>query len=339
MNALLVRSTAAILLLVPLAGCSRKSGGDDEENRAKAQPVVAVRTAPVIIGDALVTVSAVGKTEALRREKVFSPIAGKVTGLNVLEGASVHAGDVLVSVLNKESQAGIAGAEGLLRAATTEQQKQEAQRALALARASQSVATITAKFDGIVASRSVSEGELVAEGAELVSLVDLSTIVFSADIPLRDVPSIRTGMSALVQFPSLPDRRFRAVVDALMPQSDAQSQTVRARLSFAGLSPYAQSLLRTEIIGTAQVITGVHPRTTIVPKSALLRDDEKGTYSVVIVTPDSVALTVPVVVGVATDSTVEVKSERLKAGMPVVISGNYALADSTKVTFGIKDEQ
>jgi multidrug efflux pump subunit AcrA (membrane-fusion protein) len=69
-----------------------------------------------------------------------------------------------------------------------------------------------------------------------------------------------------------------------------------------------------------------------VPKTALLRNDEDNSFSIVIITADSLAKVIPVVVGTITDSSSEVRAENLHPGMPVVIEGNYALPDSTRLT-------
>jgi hypothetical protein len=62
----------------------------------------------------------------------------------------------------------------------------------------------------------------------------------------------------------------------------------------------------------------------------LLRDDENETYSAVIVDADSLAHIRPVTVGVIMDSIVEITGG-LEKGMTVIIRGNYALPDSTRV--------
>ena len=91
--------------------------------------------------------------------------------------------------------------------------------------------------------------------------------------------------------------------------------------------------------GTAGIITGIHKNALLVPRSAVLRDDEKKSTSVVIVTPDSLALSVPVDAGAATDSIVEVRSDVLKKGMMVITEGNYAIADSTRVIVNSRDQR
>lgn len=83
--------------------------------------------------------------------------------------------------------------------------------------------------------------------------------------------------------------------------------------------------------GVCRIFTGVHHNVLIVPKTALLRNDETETYSVVVVQPDSVARIIPVTLGVLADSLAEVAGTGLVPGMPVVVEGNYALPDSTRV--------
>jgi multidrug efflux pump subunit AcrA (membrane-fusion protein) len=69
-----------------------------------------------------------------------------------------------------------------------------------------------------------------------------------------------------------------------------------------------------------------------VPKAALLRNDEDNSYSVVMVTIDSLAKLIPVVVGTSDEHSAEIRSEQLRAGMMVVTEGNYALTDSTRLS-------
>jgi membrane fusion protein (multidrug efflux system) len=190
---------------------------------------------------------------------------------------------------------------------------------------------VHAATGGIVATRSATEGELVAENAELVTLLDLSTLIFVADVPLPDVPHVRPGERATLIFQALPDDRFSAVVEAVNPRSDPQSQTVKVRLRFAGQDEKKKRLLRTEMNGIARIVTGRHTGVLIVPKSALIRNDETDTYTVVVATPDSLARIIPVEVGTRTDSLAEVAGKGLLPGAAVIVEGNYALADSTRI--------
>jgi len=312
-------------------GCRQKPN-DDEGSQSAAKAIVIVKVGTVSERDAIVIVDAMGKTDALRKEKTYAPITGRIVALKVLEGTEVKTGDVLAIIQTKESEATILGAKSMLNTAVTTEQKSEAERILNLAQSTQNNVHVLAKFDGIVSTRSVSEGELVAENAELFTIVDLSTIDFLADVPLRDVSSVQHGEQASVRFQSLPAKLFPAIVDAMNPQTDIQSQTVKVRLRFSTLNNSILSLLRTDMIGTAQITTGVRRHALFVPKAALLRNDEDNSYSVVMVTIDSLAKLIPVVVGTSDEHSAEIRSEQLRAGMMVVTEGNYALTDSTRLS-------
>jgi len=312
-------------------GCRQKQS-DDEGSQSAAKAVVTVKVGAVSERDAVVVVDAIGKTDALRKEKSYAPIAGRIIAFKALEGTEVRKGDVLAIIQTKESEATILGAESMLKSAVTAEQKSEAEHVLELARSTQNSINVCTKFDGIVSTRSVSEGELVAENAELFTIVDLSTIDFLADVPLRDVSSVQRGERASVSFQSMPAKQFPAIVDAINPQTDIQSQTVKVRLRFSTLNNSILSLLRTDMIGTAQITTGVRRHALFIPKAALLRNDEDNSYSVVMITADSLAKIIPVIVGTNDDYSAEIRSEQIRAGMMIVTEGNYALTDSMRLS-------
>ena len=312
-------------------GCGRKTS-DDEGTQSAAKAIVTVKVGTISERDAIVLVDAMGKTDALRKEKTYAPITGRITVLKVLEGTEVKKGDVLAVIQTKESEATILGAKSMLNSAVTAEQKSEAERILKLAQSTQNSVQVLAKFDGIVSTRSVSEGELVAENAELFTIVDLSTIDFLADVSLREVSSVRQGAGASVSFQSIPDKLFPAIVDAVNPQSDIQSQTVKVRLQFSNSNNSLRSLLRTEMIGTAQITTGIRRHALFIPKPALLRNDEDNSYSVVTITADSLAKIIPVIVGTSDEYVTEIRSDQVRSGMMIVTEGNYALTDSTRLS-------
>ncbi len=317
-----------------LSGCTGRRGGAEDEESSAAAAVVAVKTAPVVRGDMETVVTATGSTDALHKEKIIAPIAGTLLSVKVLEGTRVRRGDVLAVIQPKETRAAITGARALLRAAVTEGERGEAKRAMDLALAAQNNLDVVSTTDGVVATRSATRGELVAENAELMSVVDLTTLIFVADVPLSDIAAVHQGERAAVSFQALPGEIFGAHVDAVNPRSDPGSQSVRVRIGFAGGDARRMILLRSDMSGVARIVTGRHAGVLIVPKPALLRNDETDAYTVVVATADSLARIVPVEVGARTDSTAEVSARGLLPGTRVVVEGNYALADSTRIAPG-----
>ena len=329
MKTFLVSLLFALSLIV--LSCAKKTASDEEEG-GSVKATVAVKTTSLHRGDMAAVVESVGKVDALRKQKLFSPVAGRVTSLTALEGAAVAAGEVLAVIQTKESQAAIAGAEALVRLANTEEQKAEAQKALDLAKSSENSVAVRASFSGTVSSRSISEGEFVSENAELFSVIDFSTLVFVADVPARDLPSLSVGQHATINLQSLTGRDLPAAVEAINPQTDFTSQTLKVRLKLAGAKSNLMKLLKTDMIGTARIVTGLHKGVFIVPKSAVLRNDETNAYSIVTFSADSLALSLPVEIAGMTDSTVAITNHGWKEGMSIITEGNYALADSTRIT-------
>jgi multidrug efflux pump subunit AcrA (membrane-fusion protein) len=325
----------SIVLLCALSltaiNCSRKTASEEDEG-ANVKATVAVKTSLLQRGNMATVVESVGKVDALRKQKLFSPVAGKVTSLKALEGASVAAGEILAVIQTKESQAAIAGAEAIMRSAKSPEQKADAEKTLDLAKSSENSVAIRASFSGTVSTRSISEGEFVSENSELFTVIDFSTLVFVADVPARELPSISVGQRAAINLQTIAGRELQAAVEAINPQTDLTSQTLKVRLKFADPPSSLIKLLKTDMIGTARIITGLHKGVFIVPKSAVLRNDETNAYSVVTFNADSLAFSLPVEIMGMSDSTVAISNHVLKAGMSIITEGNYALADSTRIT-------
>ncbi len=319
-----------LILLLFLGGCRQQK--EENEDTPAGNIRVPVSISRITQGDIESVVSAVGNTEALRKQKILSPVTGRVISLKAMEGSVVHNGDVIVTLRTREAQSAIDGAYLLLRSATTEQQKQEAQRAVLLADSLQPQVFLRASFDGIVASRSVTEGEFVGDQAELLTLIDPSTIVFIADVPIGEVSKIHVGFSASIQCSQLSPDQIQGAVEAVSPQADPLTQSVKVRIRFHKLTEHQLHLLKANVPGTARIVTEVHRNVLLVGSQALLHDDESDIYSIVLMSRDSVAQIVPVTVGVRTGSLVEVHSDLLSAGQTVINRGQYELKDSTKVT-------
>lgn len=322
------RVSLFLIFLFIAAGCVRKA--DEDESVPPSDRKVPVKVSRVSVHDAEVTVYSMGRTDVLRKQKVYSPIAGVVTSIAVLEGSFVRAGAAIAVIRTREAQAALNGAEALAAAAVNEDQRQEARHALELAKRSNNVAVMKAPFDGYVTQRLVGERELVAENAELVTLVDLSSVVFLAQVQLQDIASVAVGLRAMVEFPSIPTRTFRTNVEAISPRAMAENQTVLVRLGFDE-SVLHEGVLKAEMPGSVKIVIGRHPNALFVPKQALIRNDETNECFVFAVAADSIAQRIRVSIGVQSDSSVEVLSGQLRRGMAIITEGNYGLDDSTRV--------
>ncbi|MGA2623096.1 MAG: efflux RND transporter periplasmic adaptor subunit [Bacteroidota bacterium] len=300
-----------------------------KESAQEAEPgiVVDVRVASIRTGSIDETVSASGSTTNLRESQLRSPIAGVITKFKLFNGDAVAAGETVAVVQTKESQASIQGAERLVRSATNPAQREEAEKALGLARDAANNAIITAPFSGIVSSKAKNEMELVSEEEPIVSLVDPQSIVFIADVPSRSLPMIGKGQNVLVRFPTIAAKVFHGTVGRIEPLVNPGDQTAHVQINFSEPTP----TLQRSLFGDATVVVGKRSNVLLAPAAALLHNDENNTTEIVVVGKDSVAHKVDVQVGIRQDSLVQIMSKSVSAGDLVVVQGHYGLPDSTRV--------
>lgn len=117
-----------------------------------------------------------------------------------------------------------ASIEQQIRQAQADIQSAEAANAFAKAKLHESQADhrdlrIVAPIDGIVATRSVEPGEIVAPGTVIVTIFNPQQVYLRAFIPEGDIGRVRTGQPARVYLDSNPKQPLDAVVARIDPQA------------------------------------------------------------------------------------------------------------------------
>ncbi|MDE3009757.1 MAG: efflux RND transporter periplasmic adaptor subunit [Pseudomonadota bacterium] len=197
-----------------------------------------------------------------------------------------------------------------------------------VAAAGQAEATqvITAPIAGVIQSLDVRAGMTVAAGANLVRINGLGSVWLEAAVPEAQAGLLAPGMALSATFPGLPGSTFRARVQSLLPEANADAHTVRVRAELP-----AAGRLRPGMFGTAQLTPPAQAATLQVPSEAVIRT---GTRDLVIVAGKD-GRYVPVEVRLGTES-----GERigilagLHEGEQVVASGQF-LIDSEASLKGV----
>lgn len=317
------------ILLFGLA-CSRHAKETDESKTTT--PVVEVKVDSLVLGNVDDGILVTGHTDVLIKETISSPMAGRLVALNVSEGDVVHAGETVATVRTRESESVIEGAQALLRQAKTVNEKQDAKHAVELAITTQNQINLKTKLNGVVSGRWVQEGNLINENESLLTVLDLSTLDFQAEIPLTETPKIRVHMSATISLQALPGLKYLAEIMALSPQANTSSQTFSARLKIKSESKGAKtSGLKADMTGEAFIILGNRKGVLLAPKKAMLRNDDNKTVSLVIAGPDSIAHVLLVQVGASQGDRQEVSGEGIAKGVKIIVEGQYGLTDSTRI--------
>ncbi len=184
-------------------------------------------------------------------------------------------------------------------------------------------AEIHSPIAGIVADRPLYPGEMPANGAPLITIVDIHEIVARANVPVKDAAAIKVGRPARL---TGPDGDIPGKVTVVSPAVDPNTTTVEV---------WVQAENKEEKLkpgGTVRVaiVAETIQNTIVVPATALLNADDGG-QKVMVVTSDNKAHERRINVGVRQGARVQIISG-LQEGEQVVTSGGLGLEDKAKVT-------
>jgi Cu(I)/Ag(I) efflux system membrane fusion protein len=90
--------------------------------------------------------------------------------------------------------------------------------------------TIHAPISGVIAELGVREGMTVSAGSMLFKLVDVSTVWVNAEVPEAQAAQVRPGSAVEARVTGYPDAVFKGKVGALLPEVNAATRTLRARI-------------------------------------------------------------------------------------------------------------
>ena len=300
-----VAGAAMAALGLTLAAC----GGHEEAGKAEAAAPSrqSVTAATVTATNLARVVTASGSVSAWEEVPVGAETGGLVaTGVFVDEGAYVRQGQPLVQLNDAllraqlgQQQAAVAAAQanvardeaalararelrdrGFLSQASldTALANERASKAgLDSARASLSEirtrlnqATIRAPVSGMVASRSVTRGQIVQPGTELFRLVRDGRLELDAQVPETELRLVRAGMAAVVT--SEQAGQTTGSVRIVTPEVDPQSRLGVARISLTG------GALRPGMFARAEIDVGAQPALTVPSQAIVYREGKPGVY-------------------------------------------------------------
>jgi len=178
--------------------------------------------------------------------------------------------------------------------------------------------TLYAPISGVIAELGVREGMTVAAGAMLFRLVDLSTVWVNAEVPEAQGAWLRPGTAVEARVPSFPGRVFRGRVSAILPEVNAATRTLRARVELANPG----GSLKPGMYATLGFAEDAGAQALVVPSEAVIRT---GARSVVIVAESEGRFRQQEVeIGFESGGKTEIR-KGLAEGDKVVVSGQFLI--------------
>jgi Cu(I)/Ag(I) efflux system membrane fusion protein len=178
--------------------------------------------------------------------------------------------------------------------------------------------TLTSPRDGVVSELSAREGMTVAAGAPLFRVNGLATVWVNAEVPEVAVAEVRPGNQVEARTPALPGSTFKGRVSAILPEIDATTRTLKARIELANPG----HRLVPGMFATVDFAPARRQATVLVPSEGVIRT---GKRSVVIVAQaEGRFAPVDVETGLESNGQTEIRSG-VRAGDSVVVSGQFLI--------------
>ncbi|MCY7347130.1 MAG: efflux RND transporter periplasmic adaptor subunit [Pyrinomonadaceae bacterium] len=189
------------------------------------------------------------------------------------------------------------------------------------------LAQVRAPISGVVTDQFQFEGEYASAGAKLLTIAASGEVIVKANFADSVVANLQTGDSVTIYPPNAPDERMGGKVTLISRSADALNRTVEIWASFAN----GRGLLRTGDAVQFVVSSNLTNDAVVVPAAAVTLDASNADEGTVMtVDKEMVAHETKVKVGIKTGDKIQI-TEGLTGGETVVIEGNYALPDGTKV--------
>ncbi len=188
--------------------------------------------------------------------------------------------------------------------------------------------TLTAPLGGVVVELAAREGMTVMPGAMLFRINGLGTVWAQAEVPESQAALLRPGAKVQAVSPALPGQRFDGRVQALLPEVNAATRTLKARVELG--NPGGR--LVPGMFVSMQFMDMRPEKALLVPSDAVI---QTGRRAVVMVAEDNGRFRpAEVEVGLESGGRTEIR-RGLKAGQRVVISSQF-LIDSEASLRGLE---
>ena len=191
------------------------------------------------------------------------------------------------------------------------------------AQAQLSYTEIRSPIDGVVTDRSVWPGDTPPAGTPLLTIMDTSSVVARAHVPLSEATLLKVGNPATIVASGTPPVSGKVII--VSPALDPGSTTVQVWVEAENKS----GELRPGSTANVSIIARTIQDAVAVPQQALLKSPE-GATTVMVVGQDNKAHQVEVETGIRSGDLIQI-TKGLQPGQSVVTTGAYGLPDNTQV--------
>lgn len=179
--------------------------------------------------------------------------------------------------------------------------------------------------EGVINSIAYQKGDFVQEGDELAVVSEQSSFVFILDVPIELDRYIERNRKCMITLPD--NRNIDATITRKLSEMDMQSQTVRYIVK-----PLSSEKFPANLIASINIVKSTRERAVLLPKPAVLGNETQTEFWVMKLLNDSTAIKVIVSKGFENNEEVEITTPEFLQTDRIVLTGNYGLPDTARVT-------
>jgi hypothetical protein len=184
---------------------------------------------------------------------------------------------------------------------------------------------VHATASGYVAELNHKPGDYVQDGDQLAVVTDAKSFGFVLSVPYELRPYVSFNQSLDIE---LPDKTHLAGrVANILPVLDSASQTMAVKINVHPNRTIPQNL-----IAKVRIVRASKSNVQSLPKAAVLADESQTNFWVMKMIDSVTAVKTPVIKGMETTDRVEIVRPVFNKTDKILLTGNYGLADTAKVT-------
>jgi RND family efflux transporter MFP subunit len=172
----------------------------------------------------------------------------------------------------------------------------------------------------VVGERFVDEGAMLPANKDIVTILDIGTLVAVIHVIERDYSEIQRGLSAVVSTDAYPGRTFQGKIVRVAPLLEEKSRQARVEVEI----PNERLLLKPGMYVRVDIAFDEHDKAVVVPFSALIKRNRIQGVFLADVENDTARFT-EVTIGIITEGQAEILAPPI-SGM-VVTLGHHLLED------------
>jgi membrane fusion protein (multidrug efflux system) len=182
---------------------------------------------------------------------------------------------------------------------------------------------IKAPIRGVIGDRFCKVGDRIQPSDKLFTIINTDEMIAVVYVPEKELGKVAKGQSAFITSDHMKEEKFTGKIKRVSPMVDAQSGTFKVTIAVNN----KQNKLRAGMFVNAHIITSTHENTILIPKTAIVYENE---LMNVFVVKDSLAHKIVLRIGFQDHEKVEVLSG-IEEGDKVIVVGQAGLKDKTIV--------